>query len=210
MSGTQSALFSSGGNRWITNPKQLPLCIQTAASTLLKTATGTNAAISAAWSNIAAEGASTSIVTADTYVTVANLTGAGFLFNAFSPSHSSAFRPTIRLTVDGTVYTISPTADVTGAAIRMILGAVQVNTPLIAAGDAVLPNNSSDPGFAATKTGGITLAATSVGVMLPQWMLVYGYPVLRFESSLLIEMKTNILTGVAAEKICGATYRLDL
>lgn len=198
------------GSRWITNPKHLPICIATEPNTKLKTAAGTNTTIGSAWSNIAAEGASTSIVTADTYVTVANLSGSGFLFNAFSPSHSSAFRPTIRLTVDGTVYTISPTADITGAAIRMILGAVQAASPLIAAGDAVLPNGPSDPGFGSTKTGGISLAATAVGVMLPQWMLAYGYPVLRFESSLLIEMKTNILTGVAAEKICGATYRMDL
>lgn len=59
---------------------------------------------------------------------------------------------------------------------------------------------------------GVVQASTNgvLGVPSPDAALSYGFPVLRFESSLKVEVKCSGLSGTAADKQCGVTYRLDL
>ena len=133
------------------------------------------------------------------------------MVNAVSPTHTTAFTPTMRITVDGTVYTIAPTAAQT-LAFRMLLGPV---TPgfLTSAGGAVIPNAEQDNGFANAAIGGLNqvVAATStVALVTPEMALSMGSGVLRFETSLLVEMKCDLLSANAIDKQCGVTYVLDL
>lgn len=220
MSGSQSALLGAGG-RWVTNPKHLPLVsvIQTALNVKELITTKTLASVAGFYTAIAKEGASAAITVADTYVTVCNLTGAGFLFNCVSPTHSAGFRPTIRITVDGTVYTITPSADQT-AAWRLVLGPTTSGISITGvsaasvAGDIIAPNNSWDSGFTNARIGGVVQhggsAADFLGIPTPAAIMRHGLPMLRFESSLLVEMKCNLLSGTANDKNCAATYLLDL
>lgn len=219
MSGTQSALFG-GGSRWINNPKHLARISVFNTKLSLKTAQSTTAKSDASgfFTALALRGASTSITVADTYVTVANLTGAGFLVNCVSPTHSGTFTPTIRITIDGTVYTIAPSAAQT-ALNRMVLGPLTPGASASAAAtaatayDIVVPNGSQENGFSIAAVGGvnqITSAGVEAFIVTPESALSYGMQVLRFESSCLVEMKASLLSGTAVDKQCGATYIMDL
>lgn len=220
MSGTQSSLFG-GGSRWITNPKHLPLLAVDEIALNIKTLVGAQSAanVLAFYTAMALEGATTSIATANTYVTIASLTGAGFLFNVVAPTHSAGYIPTFRITVDGTVYTITPTAAQT-ANWRVVLGpvtngtSIKGNATASVAGDIISPNNAWDPGFRNARIGGVRQyggsAADFIGIPNETGILANNMPALRFESSLLIEVKCDLLSAVANDKRCAATYRLDL
>jgi len=216
MSGNQSALLGAKNGRWITNPKHMPLVAVSGTNLLLKTSdtTSQNATTAAFYTALALRGAVASISVADTYVTVANLTGAGFLMNLVSPTHTAGFIPTFRLTIDGTVYTIAPSANQSSSA-RMILGPLVAGYSISAistaavAGDSVGPNAPADPGFSGVITGGLPVVALA-SVPTPETILSMGWPALRFESSCLVEMKASLLSGTATDKQCGATYRMDL
>lgn len=208
----------AGGNRWITNPKQLPIHVVTSANTNIKTATTSiaNAGNANFFNGLANRGAQASISVADTYVTVASLTGSGFLFNCISPTHSAVSTPTIRITVDGTVYTIAPSSTI-AAGYRVLVGPLVPVLPSIAAagtaavaGDGMGPSAQSDGGFYIGSTGGIPLITGSVSLISPEQILSMNWASLRFESSLLVEMKCSLLSGTAVDKSCAVTYRLDL
>ena len=210
--------YAGGGNRWITNPKHLSVLSVPKASVYVKdTATTLKASdVAGFFTALALRGATSSITVADTYVTVANLSGSGFLFSAVSPTHTASFTPTIRITVDGVQYVIAPSAAQT-AGNRLVLGAVTtaVSAAALATGatanDISLPNSAADVGFSNALVGGVAAPGTSTfAVVTPEAALSYGLPALRFESSLLIEMKASLLSGTANDKSCGAVYRLDL
>lgn len=212
MSGTQSALFG-GGSRWISNPKQLNRLAALNTRLQLKTAFNTLIDSSAAgfFTALALRGAQASISVADTYVTVASLSGSGFLVNCVSPTHTAAFTPTFRITVDGTQYILSPSAAQT-LAWRMVLGPT-ISGGNTAAGDATFVNSSLDNGFQAAQVGGLVqMGAATVLTSLPtpETVLSLGLQALRFESSLLVEMKCDLLSANAVDKQGGATYVLDL
>lgn len=216
MSGSQSALFG-GGSRWITNPKHLSFIAALYGNISVKTASTTIAASNTVgfFTAAALRGAQTSITVADTYVTVASVSGAGFLVNCVSPTHSSAHIPTIRITVDGVAYTIAPSANHT-ALWRTVLGSVTTSAAITArasasiAGDLAFPNSPDDAGFANAPVGGVVVSSSVISLPSPETALAYGLPVLRFESSLLVEMKCSGLSATAVDKQCAATYRLDL
>lgn len=220
MSGSQSALFG-GGSRFITNPKHLPIVsvVQTALNIKEGTTTKTLASAAGFHTAMARDGATASITVADTYVTVANLTGSGFLFNAVSPTHTAGFIPTMRITVDGIQYVIAPSANQT-LNWRMVLGAtipgVSVALPATATivSDVPLPNGGWDAGFFASKVGGVRQYGDSSSAFMSipseSAILSSNMPVLRFESSLLIEMKASLLSANAVDKKCSVSYRLDL
>lgn len=214
-----SNLSQFGASRWITNPKHLVnVSVQNDKLGLKNTLTTQQLSDAASFfTTIATRGASASITVADTYVTLCDLTGAGFMVNAISPTHTASFTPTIRITVDGIAYTIAPSAAQT-AYYRFVLGTltnylsiVSVSTAAVA-GDIISPNSAQDSGFAGSRTGGVVQASTNgvLGVPSPDAALSYGFPVLRFESSLKVEVKCSDLSGTAADKQCGVTYRLDL
>lgn len=219
VSSTQGSVVAAPASRWITNPKHLSLFVPQQSRLSVKTAQTSASDASAAgfFTALALRGASTSISVAATYATVCNLTGAGFLFNAVSPTHSASFTPTFRITVDGTAYVIAPSAaQIAGN--RMVLGPL---TPGIssAAGasapinsDLIIINGPNDAGIAAGLTGGIAVGTniSYVGIPTPEMILSYGLQCLRFEQSLKVEMMCDLLSGTAVDKQCGATYRLDL
>lgn len=220
MSGTQSALFG-GGSRWITNPKHLPIFSITDAGLAVKSAANTVSVSNAAgfYTAMATQGAAASIATANTYVTVVNASGGGgFLFHCVSPTHSAPFTPSIRITLDGTVYTLAPTAAF-AAQKRLVIGAGTPWGPTTtiagtySEAQVQLPNSYGDTGFQ-TRVGGINsrVSAAGNGIGLPEESILmsYGMPFLRFETSLLIEMKCDLLSAVAVDKQCAAAYRLDL
>lgn len=215
MSGTQSSLFG-GGSRWISNPKHLN-CIANPKSSIYAKASPTflNASsTSAFFTSIALRGAQASVTVANTYVTVANLTGSGFAFDFVSPTHDGTFTPTIRITVDGTVYTLAPSA-VFAAGNRMIVGpvtsgAISTSNSATIGSDLSGINSASDNGFTGSMVGGVQTISGSVGIPTPEFALSLGMQALRFESSLLVEMKASGLSASAVDKQCAVTYRLDL
>lgn len=211
---------SSGGGRWITNPKQLPITNATDTAIIAKTAAGTSSSSGVAgfYTALALQGASSAITVADTYVTVASLTGSGFMFNCISPTHSGSFTPTIRITVDGVVYTIAPTATF-AAQKRLVIGPVTPGQPTTgnagtySQSEVILVSSYMDAGFQA-RTGGIDSRPTiqaGMGITIPDelYIMSYNMSALRFETSLLIEMKASLLSAVAVDKQCAATYRMD-
>lgn len=214
MSATAGQLV--GGGRWITNPKHLPIFNIGEGNLTIKTAAATSATAAASgfWTGMALEGAATSITGADAYITVADLTGSGFMFSCVSPTHSANFTPTIRLTVDGTVYTFAPSA-VFATGKRLVIGASTVGTPTISSAGTyneahiLSPNSLGDNGVLA-RVGGINSRLTAMGIATEMAVLTYGLACLRFESALKIEMKASLLSGTANDKQCGALYRLDL
>ena len=215
MSGTQSSLFG-GGSRWITNPKHLNCISNAKANISLKAASTTIHASSAAafFTSAAVRGAQASITVANTYVTVANLTGSGFAFNFISPTHDGTFTPTIRITVDGTVYTIAPSA-VAAAGNRLVIGPttsgyISASTVATLGPDISGVNSAQDHGFTGSMVGGVQTVSGTVGIPSPEFALSLGMQALRFESSLLVEMKASGLSATAVDKQCAVTYRLDL
>ena len=215
MSGTQSSLFG-GGSRWISNPKHLNCIANPKSSIYAKgAATSQNASsTSAFFTSLALRGAQASVTVADTYVTVANLTGSGFAFDFVSPTHDGTFTPTIRITVDGTVYTLAPSA-VFAAGNRMIVGpvtsgAISTSTAATIGSDLSGVNSASDNGFTGSMVGGVQTIMGIVGIPTPEFALSLGMQALRFESSLLVEMKASGLSASAIDKQCAVTYRLDL
>ena len=216
MSGTQSALFG-GGSRYITNPKHLNIIAAPKALIAVKTAQATTGAMSAAggFTALALRGAQTSITVADTYVTVTSQTGAGFAFNFVSPTHDGGVHTiTWRITVDGLVYTITSAGHAIGN--RLILGPITQGVPATSTigaigTDIIAPNAAADAGFQTASTGGVTVQATSaIGIPTPEMILSNNWQCLRFESSLLVEVKCNLLSSVAVDKQCGVTFRMDL
>ena len=220
MSGTQSALFG-GGSRYITNPKHLPAAETDEATMYLKltssTSTNCSAANAAAFFNaLALRGAQASVSVANTFVTLANLTGAGFAFNFILPTYAGAHTPTLEVTVDGVLYTLAPSATL-AATRRMVVGPVTSGSPVTSVGtnpinsEVLLVNGGADPGFAVANVGGLFgLAATIIGIPTPEKIMTYGMPCLRFESSLLVRMKTDLLAAAAGDRICGVTFMMDL
>jgi len=220
MSGSQSAIFG-GGNRWISNPKHLPLLSVREAALNIKegTTTKTLSSVSGFYTAMARDGATAAITVADTYVTVCTLSGGGFLFHAISPTHTAGFIPTMRITVDGTQYVIAPSANQT-AAWRMVLGptmpGVSIAFPSTASvvSDIALPNGGLDSGFTNARVGGVHQYGDSssafISIPSQQSILALGMAALRFESSLVVEMKASLLSGTANDKNCAVSYRLDV
>lgn len=216
MSGNQTTLFG-GGSRYITNPKHLSafaaagsvINVKTSATTLQTTAAA------AAFTALALRGAQASVSVADTYVTVANLTGAGFMFNCISPTHDTlSFTPTFRITVDGVVYTLAPSTTFVNL-YRMVLGPVTSGLPSISGISTIgsdIPgvNSPTDLGFQTAMVGGVPTATGNISIPTPEQILAFQMQCLRFESSLLVEMKTSLLGSTSINKQCAVTYRLDL
>lgn len=212
-----SNLTQFGPSRYITNPKHLSILSAPQANIGVKTSVSTVALSNVAgfYTNGAYQGATQSISVADTYVTLASLSGAGFLCNVVTPTHTTSFIPTIRITVDSVVYTIAPSAGQT-AGNRLILGPVTHYLSIAAATDAaqakdsVGVNSANDGGFAAARVGGVTIAGGFNALTTVDDVLAMGWQALRFETSCLVEVKCNLLSGTTQDKAALTTYRLDL
>lgn len=219
MSGTQSALFSAGGSRWITNPKHMPIAAFQSTDLNLKTSLGAVVVSNTAgfYTYLAFRGATSSITGAATLVTVANVTsGSGFLCNVVSPTHTASFTPTFVITIDGVAYTIAPSATIASGK-RLVLGPICYGIPTITAlGGASLVdhfhdgNSVADAGFNAAMVGGVAMAGSTGSLYTPEAIINFGLPALRFEQSLKVEVMASLYSANAVDRQCGATYRLDL
>lgn len=215
MSGSQLALVGGRESRWITNPRHLAMSSLAGAGIKFKSSQAASiAATNTSFFTWGARcGAQASISVADTYVTLCSLTGAGFLGNVVSPAHSAAFTPTIRITVDGTAHTLTPTSALATAGDRIVLGSVTPGTPIILTGtspsqDVPVVNAYMDDGFFAAMNGMFAPVA-NVALPSPLMMLSTGMPMLRFEKSLIVEVKASLLSADAAQKQGLVTYRLE-
>lgn len=213
--GNSNLLF--GGGRYTNNPKHLSAISIAKALIFAKSTTTSTVNTSAAggFTALALRGAQTSVATADTYVTVTSQTGAGFAFNFISPTHDSAtFTATFRITVDGVVYTLAYTTQTIGN--RVVLGPITQGTPSISGAgaigtDVISPNAAADAGFQTASVGGVTTQVTTgIGIPTPEMILSNNLQCIRFESSLLVEMKTSVLSATAVDKQCAVTFRMDV
>ena len=198
-------------SKWITNPKHLPVVTVENAYLSAKYANTTRYTSDNAlfFDTLDKSGAQAAITVADTFVTVCDLTGGGFITSLVSPSHSAAFTPTIKITVDGVVYTLTPSGDIT-AAERLVIGAITPATQLSADGSSLNANGSYDYGFAETDVSGISRLRYGVGIPQPNRALADSKPVLRFNSTCKVEMKASLLSADAVQKQCAVTYRMDI
>lgn len=199
-------------SKWITNPKHLPVFTCLSSGILLKTNTTTtvSSATSSFFTKGSYEGASASITVADTYTTICDLTGAGFMGSCVSPAHSAAFSPTIRITIDGMAYTFSSSGNIS-ANFRMAIGAFTpgaVTSTATGGGDKT--SSLQDAGFISPKDGGLPSLGGFPTISPPTLNLAEGIPMLRFESGLKVEMKASLLSA-DPEQVKGlVTYRMDI
>ena len=213
--------YAGGGSRWITNPKHLNALaiVQTQLYAKVSRLSSQGAGVAAFFTGLARRGAQTSIAVADTYVTLLDITsGSGFAFNFVSPTHTAAFVPTIRITVDGVVYTIAPSASI-ALNNRLVLGPVINGVSVSTIGGAAIsgdipgPSSAGDVGFRDAAVGGVAVvdgSASDMSIPLPGDVLTYGLQSLRFETSLKVEMKASLLSANAVDRQCAVTHRLDL
>jgi len=167
---------------------------------------------------LATQGAIANIIAADTYVTIASLSGGGFLFGVISPccDAGSTNFATFRITVDGIVYTITSPSTITGGVItsanRFMIGSFAegqtqktATTEVVSIGVGNFGNYSNY-----SASGGIVRVPTSGVIMLHnEQILKYKFPLVRFESSLLVEVKFSAYVVTAPYPRCSAQYQLD-
>lgn len=215
MSGNLST-YAGGGSRWISDPRQLPVYQLAETNLYTKTGLATSTNCSAAnastfFGSVALRGAQASVAVADTFVTLATLSGRGRLYNVIPPTNTGAvYTPTLELTIDGTVYTIAPSTTL-AATNRMVLGACTAlpatNVGATVGTDIMGPNAYTDPGYQSAAVGGF-FTLSPLGIIVPEMMETYNMPYLQFESSCVIKFKTSLLASAAGDRIGGASYRM--
>ena len=167
--------------------------------------------------SLASQGAVANITAANTYVTICNLSGGGYFFGAVSPASafSASEVATFRITVDGAVYTIASGANITGnasiySAFRFFLGSLYdgelqttAKTDVIETGPGAYSNFINQGAFLGN-------ARESKGIMLHNdQILKCGFPLVRFDSSLIVECKLSSYTATVPYPRCSAQYQLD-
>lgn len=206
---------------WITDPRQLPMIVMPEGQLYMKTGQGSSLTCTAAnsvtfFNTLALRGAQASVSVADTYVTVAALSGRGRLYYVIPPTNTTGapYRPTAKITLDGVVYIIAPSADIS-AANRLVIGPTTPGFPGIIAGgtystsDFSIPNSYNDPGYVSAMSGGIfSPALEKASIVAPEWVESYGMPFVQFESSCTVEFKTSLLASATGDRAGGAVYRM--
>ena len=129
-----------------------------------------------------------SVATDDTYVTVLNASGRGFLAGFVGAKPSSSTLQTLRITVDGTAYTIAATNSA-----RLFMGTFQ-------------------------QPYGVNGTTDGIGTMFPSTNLMcttddaYALTpnIVPFESTLLVEFKQATInpSATAPNRKCAALYRM--
>lgn len=191
-------------------PAQLPVCLVVQANIYAKygLASISNLSVEACFSSyLANRGAVAQVTSADTWTTVCNISGGGYLGWVVAPHTTSDTM--LRITSDGIARTITSTSNVSGY--RLFAGSFWGGYQATAVGGTIPGSvaNYYDRGYTA-PTGSELFRKIQQGSVYPTAnMLVCGLPVLRFETSLLVEAKTaaNGLSG--ANAYAGAAYCLD-
>lgn len=145
-------------------------------------------------------GAVAPIVAADTYVTVCDVVGAGLLYYAISPGYSSAVignGATLRITIDGTVYTIKHTTTTAPTtADRLVLGPLSITNNIGSGPDSPMqPNIAADYGFHTNHrvNGGLCRIPAGAALIAPIWIDSLNLPRSPFEKALKVEAKADVL-----------------
>ena len=164
-----------------------------------------------AWTDIANYGDTTQVTVDDTYATVTNVaSGAGVLTHLFLPGATTAADVvTARITVDSTEYTLAFT--LVNATDRFFAGVAKMQTYIRSTGGAVGGELTQASWGGGIESGIANRAVASVGLlpMAPAEALQGGGPLLRFESSLLVEMKSSDFSATNNRDYCAAVYTLD-
>lgn len=216
---TRSASAASQGGTFSKNPAHLPLVLTVSANNVkLKYAQSgwylddTNGGVAGgAGTSIARSGAVVEIAAADTWTTVCDVTGSGFLTAAIAPTYniSAVFAPSLRITVDGVEHVFTA-ASAPAAYSRLVLGGM----PNI---DPVVGTTTSGPGIGDYNDLGFGGAAAHNGIFVADYVLIpspqafisLGGRSCRFDQSLKVEAKCSQLGSTAANKAAYAVYQLD-
>lgn len=164
------------------------------------------------WTAFARHGAVGNVTTSNTYATIVNLTSSsGWMGNIVSCAlyyFSGSTTLHIKLTLDGTAYEITTgSVAATGTADRLVIGPSFPGEPsTTGAGAGIGDDLSSD--FDAAQIASIPWHDDGV-VISPSHAWSRGFPMLRFESSLKVEVKTSNYQTANNEHKAGVTYILD-
>ncbi|WP_312222562.1 hypothetical protein [Rhizobium rhizoryzae] len=164
------------------------------------------------WNQVALIGAVSSTATSNVYTTLCNITGAGILFHVISPAIANVTDDVFfKITVDGTVYEIIKTntwgiANATTS--RVVFGSASsgsVASSLWATAAAMV----TDYAGSAQSVQAFRKATSSVFLNPPSHIMTFGWPCLRFEQSLKVEVKVSNIASAGNSAYCAATYILD-
>lgn len=154
--------------------------------------------------------------TANTWKTIVDVSGEGFLFNTISPAVTGGSQTlSTRITVDGEPYefSVSPT----GVSMRQVVGMLDAFN---SSGTGGSSNNDPDNRFAGFNYGsGGGVAGVSAGHLLfptgsdlhiPSLVsMLKANQVLKFLSSLKVEMRVDSNISDATARMCGVMYKLN-
>jgi hypothetical protein len=191
----------------VTDPRKIPVYDLTGNGASVYEGTTTRAANTAEfWSEIDVVGAFATGATDDTYKEVCNLSGSGYLFHVIAPSPTNnTDTVSFRITVDGTVYTISKSrtwSTLSDDRDRVILGMCSAGGTYTTAAEYLK--------YFGNPQSGVVFRTGTEFLVPPHMIVELNMPRLRFESSLVVETKvTDVYVGGTYGAHCGATYVLD-
>jgi hypothetical protein len=164
------------------------------------------------WSQVGMTGATASAVSNDTYVTVCDITGSGFLYNVIGINQVGVGDSGIKITLDGVVYTFETTGNVITTGYRMYVGNLLLGSAATATylSEHLGVGSQADAGMASVESNGLMKVLSAV--LVPSSMALKSYNIqgVRFDVSLKVECKTEVITGSGELDKCGAQYILDL
>ena len=213
-----STITSSSEGVWSRNPDTLPRTVVNSQNCGFKSNVGTIVLLNAAGmqTTLAYLGATASITADDTYATICDVTGSGFLFHVISACSGASNLRTIKITIDGTVYTLA-TADAIGAYSRMIIGPGFASGAIATTDTGIVTSHPGQIGgynydvFAARDGGCMSFAQGDLLIPTENEVLSRGLPAIRFESSLKVEVKSQTKNvGADPYNAAVALYRVDL
>lgn len=199
----------SGGGQFITDPRRLPRIINSYSYIYIKQALAVsyNTNTSTFWTYLDYCGAVADFMTTNTYVTVLDVTGAGYIGNMLPPLGTGTTTCVVKITIDGNEYIISNTST---SAMRHVIGATLSGSPdLTGSYNLRGPGAYHDMGFNNASPDEVSNPNNHVTIIRPDQLLAYGFPVLLFNEGIKIEMKViENRNTVGYLYKCGVTYKL--
>ena len=207
-----------GDSAIVTDPNKLPKIILIGNIDSLRydndgISTSSNSFTSAMYVYGAAVG---NVLNNDTYNTIANITGSGYLLWCLSSTNATAENTvvTIKITVDGNVSEISGIINqrAAGDRDRLLIGAYTAGVGDSTSGSSSSYNSGGDFGASSTysrfPSSGIQ-TQPKCGIIRPDAFNFPGMPKLRFETDLKVEMKISTYEANGTSRTAAVSYRLD-
>ena len=205
-----------GDSAIVTDPNKLPKIIFDGDSDCIRYNNGNISSTSSNWSAaIGKYGSKANIIGDNTYVTVVNVTGSGYLNWCVSSTTDTASNviATIKITVDGNVSEISGTINQrsSGDKDRFLIGAYTAGLGGNTSGSSSY-NSGNDQGakdpYSSFPASGIQ-RESRIGILRPDAFNFPGMPKLKFETDLKVEMKISSYIPNGTFRIGAVSYRLD-